>query len=318
MKQYPLVSILIPVYNVENYISTCLNSVLFQTYPNLQIILIDDGSKDHSLGICQEYAARNKNIEIYHQENQGVATTRNNLLEKVKGDYVLFIDSDDWVETDMVEYLTSIGDLMDADIVMCSMVINDTKSINKETSIVELNQEHAIKDFLHHKYFTGSLCNKLIKSNLLRNIKFDNGITYGEDALFCWKVLQNVKSVVVTNRKLYHYRMNNISLSHIFNGHQFSAYHVWSQIVNDVKESYPQFLPIAQSHFCLSMTIILYNAAKHNYPSDEIIKTICSIVKKNKMKMLRHIPNSFKKYLVASLLAWNYEFTCFFLKLKTK
>ena len=316
MKRNPVISILIPVYNVEHYISTCLDSILSQTYTNLQVVLFDDGSKDQSLAICKEYACKNKNIEVYHQENQGVAVTRNHLLEKAKGDYVLFVDSDDWIEIDMVDYLLSFGLQKDADLVMCDRVINDKKPSRTKPIMVELSQENAIRDFLYHNYFIGSLCNKLIKTSLLHNLSFDSEISYGEDALFCWQVLQKVNKVVVTNKQLYHYRMNNTSLSHVFNGHQFSAYHVWSQIVNDVKESHPQFLSIAQSHFCVSMTIILYNAAKHDYPSDENIKALRSIVKKNKMKMLRHIPHSFKKYLVASLLAWNYGFTCIILKLK--
>ena len=98
MKRDPIISILIPVYNVEHYISTCLDSILSQTYTNLQIVLFDDGSKDQSFAICKEYTCKNKNIEVYHQDNQGVAVTRNHLLEKVKGDYVLFVDSDDWME----------------------------------------------------------------------------------------------------------------------------------------------------------------------------------------------------------------------------
>ena len=316
MKRKPIISILIPVYNVEHYISTCLDSILSQTYTNLQIVLFDDGSKDQSLAICKEFTYKNKNIEVYHQSNQGVAVTRNHLLEKVKGDYVLFVDSDDWIEIDMVDHLLTLGVQKDADMVMCDRVINDNKPSQTKPIVVELSQENAIRDFLYHNYFIGSLCNKLIKTTLLHNLSFHSGISYGEDALFCWQVLQKVNKVVVTNKQLYHYRMNNISLSHVFNGHQFSAYHVWNQIVNDVKVSYPQFLSIAQSHFCVSMTVILYNAAKHDYPSDENIKALCSIVKKNKMIMLRHIPHSFKKYLVASLLAWNYDLTCFILKLR--
>ena len=307
MKQHPLVSILIPVYNVENYLSTCLNSILSQTYSNLQIVLFDDGSKDQSLAICNEYARKNKNIEVYYQDNQGVAATRNHLLEKAKGDFVLFVDSDDWIETDMADHLLSLGVQKDADMVMCDRVINDNKPSQKKPFVVELSQEKAIKDFLYHNYFIGSLCNKLFKTSLLHDLSFHSGISYGEDALFCWQVLQKIKKVVVTNKQLYHYRMNANSLSHTFNGHQFSAYDVWHPIVDDVERNYPQYLPIAQGHFCVSMTMVLYNAARHGYQSDENTKRLCSAVRTNKMKMLRHIPHSFKKFILASFLSWNYN-----------
>ena len=104
----PLVSILVPVYNVEAYLPQCLDSLVGQTYPHLQIVLIDDGSTDGSWRVMQEYASRDERIEIYHQENQGVGATRNHLLEKIKGDYVLFVDSDDWVEENHIETLLPI------------------------------------------------------------------------------------------------------------------------------------------------------------------------------------------------------------------
>ena len=311
MKRHPLVSILVP----ESYISTCIKSILSQTYTNLQIVLFDDGSKDQSLVICKEYAIKNTNIEVYHQENQGVATTRNNLIKKAKGDYVLFVDSDDWIETDMVEHLLSLAIQKDADIVMCDRVINDTRPSLMSPKVFELSKDSAIKDFLHHDYFIGSLWNKLIKTSKLNNLSFRCGISYAEDALFCWQVLQKVNSVVVTNKQLYHYRMNDRSLSHIFNGHQFTAYLVWDYIVNDVEKHYPQFLSIAQAHFCVSMTMILYNAARNGYKSDENTQRLCTTVKKHKKVMLRYVPHSFKKFVIATLFSWNYDFTCTLLKL---
>lgn len=104
MNHQHVVSILVPIYNAETYLSQCIESILGQTCANLQVILIDDGSIDNSYAICKEYVKLDTRVELYHQENQGVAITRNNLLEKVRGDYVLFIDADDWVEPDMVEF----------------------------------------------------------------------------------------------------------------------------------------------------------------------------------------------------------------------
>ena len=210
-----LVSILLPCYNVESLLSQCLESLIYQTHRHLQIVLIDDGSTDNTWQIMQEYAAKDSRIEIYHQENQGVAITRNHLLKKVKGEYVLFVDSDDWVELDMVEFLVRQIEQEQADIVTCGMVVNDTPINQVKVSKECWNQEKVIYEFLRHVSFSGSLCNKLLKNSLLHNIQFHCGISYGEDALFVWKILQRVGSIVVTDKKLYHYRVNKNSLSHL-------------------------------------------------------------------------------------------------------
>ena len=114
------VSILSPCYNVEKYISQCLDSIIQQTYKNLQIILVDDGSTDNTLAILNQYASLDSRIEVHHQENKGVATARNELLSKVKGDYVLFVDSDDWIELDMVEFLIAKVTEENAEVAVCA------------------------------------------------------------------------------------------------------------------------------------------------------------------------------------------------------
>ena len=162
----PLVSILLPVYNTSAYLPQCLDSVLAQTYENLQVVLVDDGSKDNSLEICQQYAAKDSRIEVYHQENQGVATARNALLSKIKGDYFFFVDSDDWIELDMIEFLLTRAEKERADIVTCDIVINDSKVSSDYFSKI-YSKDEAVERFLYHLEFRGSLCNKLMKITVL-------------------------------------------------------------------------------------------------------------------------------------------------------
>lgn len=313
MEKQSIVSVLLPIYNVELYLSQCLDSIVNQTYKDLQIVLIDDGSKDHSLDICKKYALKDNRIEFYHQENQGVANTRNHLLNKVKGDYVLFVDSDDWIETDMINHLVSLCELNNADIAMCDNLINGAKISSKRQKINLLNKEQAVKDFLYHNYFIGSLCNKLFRSSLLYNIRFHHDVSYGEDALFCWEVLKRTNKIVVTNKSLYHYRLNNTSLSHSYNGHQFSAYKVWKHIVNDVSILFPVYLSLAQAQFCNQMTIILYNAAKNGYKKNSHTIQLCHIVSQYKMQM-KKIWGRTKKYYFACLLCNHYSLVRLLLK----
>lgn len=283
MNNNPLVSILSPCYNVEKYLPKCLDTIIGQTYSNLQIVLIDDGSKDGTWEIMQEYAAKDSRIEVYHQDNKGVATTRNNLLDKVKGDFVLFVDSDDWVELTMVESLLGIQKQSDADIVVCDMVKNDNTSDLSDKSYISYNKEQIVKAFLEHKWLNGSLCNKLVKTSLLHNERFRCGISYGEDALFCWHLLQHVMSVVVCKLQLYHYRMNDASLSHqVWTPEKKgSGTVVWHTITSETQKLYPQYVDIVRARWAIEDFWGLYYASLSNYPYDRHIKERQINIKRN-------------------------------------
>ena len=266
----PLVSILSPCYNVERFLPKYFETVLGQTYRNLQVVLIDDGSKDDTWTVMREYAAKDSRVEVFHQENQGVAATRNNLLDKVKGDYVLFVDSDDWIELDMVEYLVKVAIEHNTKFVMCEMKVDDSKPRMPNPEIKILSQEQAVHDFLRHEYFIGSMCNKLLSSRLFQNERFHCGISYGEDALFCWGVLQKVDKVVVTDRQLYHYRMNEESISHTnWTPEKKGTGHlVWEQISRETAILWPQYKSVADATFAISDMWNLYYALKSNYKKD--------------------------------------------------
>ena len=283
MNNNPLVSILSPCYNVEKYLPKCLDTIIGQTYSNLQIVLIDDGSKDGTWEIMQEYATKDSRIEVYHQDNKGVATTRNNLLDKVKGDFVLFVDSDDWVELTMVESLLGIQKQSDADIVVCDMVKNDYTSDLSDKSYISYNNDQIVKAFLEHKWLNGSLCNKLVKTSLLHNERFHCGISYGEDALFCWHLLQHVMSVIVCKQQLYHDRMNDASLSHqVWTPEKKgSGTVVWHTITSETQKLYPQYVDIARARWAIEDFWGLYYASLSNYPYDRHIKERQINIKRN-------------------------------------
>ena len=275
MNNNPLISILLPVYNTSAYLHQCLDSVLAQTYTNLQVVIVDDGSKDNSLEICQQYAAKDSRIEIYHQENQGVATARNVLLSKIKGDYFLFVDSDDWIELDMVEFLVGKALNNDVEMVVCSNVINEAQPA-RDYKEERWSQEKVIKEFLRHVNFNGSLWNKLTNVSLLHNEpRFHRGISYGEDALFCWELIKEAKSgIIVTNRQLYHYRMNAASLCHANwrPEKKGSGSLVWKLISEDACKTWPQYADIVKSRHAIEDMWGLYYASLANYPHNEEIK----------------------------------------------
>ena len=296
----PLISILLPVYNTSAYLHQCLDSVLAQTYTNLQVVLVDDGSKDNSLEICQQYAVKDSRFEVYHQENQGVATARNVLLSKIKGDYFLFVDSHDWIELNMVEFLVGKALNSQADIVVCGMVNNDGACSEKYKE-ERMDQETTIKKFLFHKELSGSLWNKLVKTSLLQGIRFDNRISYGEDALFCWHALQRIRTIVQTDRQLYHYRMNENSLSHLnwTPEKKGSGHLVWEAITNETQTLWPQYLDIAKARFAMEDFWGLYYAALCDYPYDEYIKKLQLNIRKN-LRLIRKLEMGSKNKIVAA------------------
>ena len=308
MNNQPLVSILSPCYNVEKFLPQCLETILGQTYHNLQVVLVDDGSRDGTWNVMQQYAAKDNRIEIYHQENQGVAITRNNLLDKVKGDLVLFVDSDDWVELTMVEALVQIQQQSGADMVVCGMVKNDQTPNLHDRSYTPYNQDQIVKAFLEHTWLNGSLCNKLVKTSLLHNERFRSGISYGEDALFCWHLLQHVKSVAVCKQQLYHYRMNETSLSHIsYDERKMSGHIVWEIIADEAKKFWPHYTEIAEANFAISDMWQLYYARQSNYPLDNNILQFQTNVRTHLLMIYRSGLINYKKMLFAIMAAFSYK-----------
>lgn len=271
-----MVSILVPVYNAAPFLKECVASLVGQTYTDLQIVMINDGSTDGSLDIMQELAHQDKRIEIYSKPNGGVASTRNQLLGKVRGDWVLFVDSDDWIELNTVEVLLKEQADGDYDIVAYKM-----KGLSTGRKI-HYNQEQAIRHFLEHTSFRGSLCDKLIRSSLFEKLLFDENVSYGEDALMVWNVLQRVKNVSVLDMAMYHYRVNANSLSRQkFNGKKFSAHIVWDSICCDTDEMWPQYSDIAHARFACEMTQILKSAAASDHRHDSSIALLQEEVRRD-------------------------------------
>lgn len=306
MSDQSLVSILVPVYNTEEYLSQCIDSIVNQTYSNLQIILFDDGSSDSSAEICRKYAESDKRIEVYSKPNGGVAETRIALLSKAKGDYVLFVDADDWIEPDMVDYLINLAHQNNAEIAICSNVLNDAIP---STEYLETNwtQRDTIEKFLYHSEMNGSLWNKLIKSTLLHNISIPLDISYGEDALICWHALQKTSRSAVSTKQLYHYRMNNESISHqSFGPKKMSGHKVWQRFYDDTQIHWPEFESTARTSFAISDMWLLYYAAMSEYPSDKNIRMYQRNVRRNLFGILKanHIKSNKKIFALGIALSY--------------
>lgn len=210
------ISVVIPVYNVEKYLSECLDSVINQTYKNLQIILVDDGSTDSSGKICDEYAEKDARITVVHQSNAGAGAAKNTGLDLVKGEYFSIIDSDDYIELDMYEKMVNSLEKYNADIVQClfrNVYVNDSfdrKYKIKGNYPKVLTSKSFLKEYLYDwKY--AIFWNKLFKSSLLKEIRFPVGRKI-DDEFFTYKLVCNAKKVVNIDNILYNYRMRKTSV----------------------------------------------------------------------------------------------------------
>lgn len=209
MQDLPLISIIVPVYNTGDYLIKCLDSVLKQTYRNIEVIIVDDGSTDCSREICDNFANNDKRCIVVHKENEGVSKARNTALKIAKGEYIGFVDSDDIIELDMYESLYKNMIEYEADVSVCNQS-KVTGEIRKplyigSDEIMVFDKAGAIKEVLYDRAFIGSPCNKLFKKDLISGIFFEETIYFAEDKLFVIQVLLNAKKIVFDLDSKYDY-----------------------------------------------------------------------------------------------------------------
>lgn len=199
------VSIVIPVYNVEKYIRECLDSIINQTYKNLEIILVDDESKDKSGIICDEYALKDSRIKVVHKKNGGAASARNIALDLLTGDYIAFIDSDDYVASQYIEYLVQYLEQNNADISICSYYDLYTDNMIQHDLVDKtFTKKQYLENFLGD-WTSGILWNKLFKKKLLEHVRFIEGRRI-DDEFFTYKGVINSECIIQFNIPLIYYR----------------------------------------------------------------------------------------------------------------
>lgn len=213
----PLISVIIPCYNSENYIEEVIRSVLNQTYTNFEIIVIDDGSTDKSLNLCKEIEKGDNRITVLHTENYGVSHARNLGIDLSKGTYVVFLDSDDMLTSDSLEILLNLLTENNADIAIGNHGNNSIDLVNKNyenIGCIWKGTEALIKSLEDHPA-TYSACGKLFKKNIVKDTKFPEGIKAHEDSFFNFLCFLKKPNVIVSNEKVVIYRQHQGSNSKI-------------------------------------------------------------------------------------------------------
>ncbi|MGG0177992.1 glycosyltransferase family 2 protein [Gottfriedia acidiceleris] len=207
----PKISIIVPVYKVEPYLHKCINSLLDQTFADFELILVNDGSPDKSGEICDHYASKDNRIKVFHKENGGQASARNMGLDIAKGDYIGFVDSDDYVENDMFESLIENALKFEADVVECGIKIvngNKVEQIQNNNQVEIGDNIFALKGLLNNGY-RNSVCNKLYKKEIFDDLRFPNKLY--EDGFLAFKIYYLVKKYVFIGASKYYYVQRNES-----------------------------------------------------------------------------------------------------------
>ena len=210
------VSVLVPIYNASEYLGKCLDSIVNQTYENIEIILIDDGSTDSSLEICQRYASNDDRIRVIHQENAGISAVRNRCLSEAVGDYVFFIDSDDWIDPDTISVLADIAINEDADIVASHYVMRAKDTAEADNASYKCT-EYTARDFVYLMTKpAGFFCfpwGRLMRRSLFPDNPFPVGKIF-EDLMTMPGIVWKANKVIFVSAKLYYYRYTKTGLSH--------------------------------------------------------------------------------------------------------
>lgn len=216
----PLISIIVPVYNTEKYLCNCLDSIITQSYNNWEAICINDGSTDDSLNILKKYAEKDKRIKIINQPNRGLSETRNVGIKKVKGDYIMFLDSDDFWHPETLDILINVINQNDYDILSFSFKKVQNKKYNEVKLKSDIKQikykiyTEPLVNFIKRKIkITSVVWNKIYKASLIKDIEFIK-INPGEDNIFVFECLAKSKNIAIIKNELYFYNQNPTSIMH--------------------------------------------------------------------------------------------------------
>lgn len=263
-----LITVIVPVYNVEVYLDKCLESVVNQTYKNLEIILVDDGSSDKSPVICDSWSEKDSRIKVIHKANGGVSTARNAALNIANSDYITFVDSDDFLEPDSIETLLDLLFKNNADISVGNYFfdyIDGRETVKLKSKSMVIDKKDILKDYLLDLNIRTEVCNKLYKASLFNNTRFSEGVSYAEDFEINYKLLKQADRVAMTDKCLYHYVQEscNSSTTEYITVSRAESYKIAQKIVED-QEPGSELYECALWRYIVRLYALMTRICKYN------------------------------------------------------
>lgn len=281
------ISIIVPIYNVEKYLERCLNSILNQTYKDLEIICINDGSADNSLDICEKLSHNDNRIIIINQENQGLAAVRNKGIATSSGKYLTFVDSDDYIDEDYIEKLFNCLVHSDSDIAVANVkyenVMSEKYLLTEEFETKKiLNRVDAMREFLNPSGGLGNyIVNKMYKRNVFDNILFPENKLF-EDAYTMFKILDNAEKVSIEMKTNYHYVIRSDSITGNYEG-DFQNYDLLNANLDKahfICDKYPDLSSLVFHQYFTAFLWTINRSAVNNVKNNEELKFYLKDLKK--------------------------------------
>ena len=315
----PLISVIVPVFNAEKYLSRCIESVLQQTYKNIEIILVDDGSSDKSGAICDDYANKFENISSYHQKNQGQGAARNYGLDKCRGDYIGFVDSDDYVAFDMYEYLYGliIKNRTDCASILFKFTTADNEKLINDNEIVTVyeNEDVLEKHLLEATTNTGahSVCRCLFKAESLSDVRFSTEMI-NEDIPFKFAALSHVKRMANSNLvKYYYYQKGESTTRGAFKERDLDLFKATKMLVDMARPYNEKIKMLAKGkhergYFSILARIAFYGCNASKARKKEIVKMCQAALRRNLIFLLK-MPLPISRKVLILLFVMNYSMT---------
>lgn len=302
-----LITIIVPVFNVLKYLPKCLNSILCQTYTNIEVIVVDDGSTDGSEVICDDFAIKDSRIKVIHQSNQGLSEARNVGLTKANGEYIGFVDSDDWISHQMYERMY--GELIKnrADIAACGKYTATDKGVYlkkqgySDTTKV-LTRKEALISLATFKEISNSACDKLYRKSTLLVNPFPQG-RYYEDLYSMSDILNRCNKIVYIDTPYYYYYLRENSITHTFSAKHL-MHHFEAAIYQNkkIEINYPELKPLAQKSQIVYNTVLylsLIHQRKRNKDVELLADAIVEDMKKYPYSLMKSVA---VKYLPGAFL----------------
>lgn len=313
MKELPLISVIVPVYKVENYLDQCIRSIAEQTYEHLEIILVDDGSPDNSGAICDAWAEKDTRIRVIHKENGGSGRARNAALDIASGGLIAFVDSDDYIHREMFAYLYSL--MADgADIAECSYVEttdDDAQFPDGERSVTVYDAQQALQAHIQDTVFRQLIWNKLYRREMIGQIRFPEDMKI-DDEFFTYRVLGNAQKLIRSDRVCYAYRQQPNSIMHqAFSLKRVQGLWAKQQRLEYLKVHFPELVFEAKLELAFNCLYAMQGSLRSLKGEDlEKARALIRTIWADAMPLPEGEQISLKKKILLALAQKDFEGTC--------
>lgn len=258
----PKISVIVPIYKVENYINRCIDSILNQTYKNIEVILVDDGSPDNCGNIVDDYKIKDSRIISLHKENGGLSDARNYGMKYATGEYVIFVDSDDWLKGEMIETLIGLAIELNADVVQSGFyyaydkyLLYDDRYYKEYMNPIQLNRDEVMKELVINEKVKNFAWGKLYKIELIKDLPFKKGVLF-EDVFWAHNVMNRVSKYVICHKPMYYYLQRNDSIVSTYTVRNLDIIRGMKERHKFIEKNYEEL--INESYKILTKTILLH------------------------------------------------------------